>query len=245
MRLHRFYVKEDLVNKTEVAIHSAELVNQVLRVFRLKAGDAVVLFNGTGKDYECKIDDTHSRRIMEDDNVLRLAVTGSKPSRFMPARRLFLCAAIVKKDTFEWIVEKATELGATDIISIAADRSEKKSLNEERLVKIATEASEQSGRGVTPMVQPIMGLEDAAAFVKRESPSAKLLAFHTEGEAYDRGEIADAKQPLAVFIGPEGGWSPEEIAMFHSQNIPVRSLGSQVLRAETAVVTTLSLAVFG
>jgi 16S rRNA (uracil1498-N3)-methyltransferase len=250
MRLHRFYISEKIGNQTELAIRSAELVNQVRRVFRLKAGDDIVLFDGTGFDYECKIDSSREKSTIVSDSVIRLIVTASRRSRFVPERKIVLCAAIVKKDTFEWIVEKATELGVTDIIPIAAERSEKKSLNEARLRKIAIEASEQSGRGATPMVHGIMGPGEAAEFLKkekeegsREQGELQMVAFHTEGEAFERSDLSKT-DPLAVFIGPEGGWSEDELDLFHKNEISIRCLGPQVLRAETAVIAALSQVVF-
>jgi 16S rRNA (uracil1498-N3)-methyltransferase len=213
----------------------------------LKKGDSIIVFNGTGFDYQCKIDSFGEENKINGDSVIRLLVSSSSRSRFSPKRALFLCTAVVKKDTFEWITEKATELGVTGIIPIAAERSEKKSLNEERLRKIAIEASEQSGRGATPMVYAIMGLGEAAAFLKKENPEIQIVAFHTEGELLARSDLAGfaaEKIPLAVFIGPEGGWSLAEIDMFHKLDIPVRCLGPQVLRTETAVIAALSQMVF-
>jgi 16S rRNA (uracil1498-N3)-methyltransferase len=244
MRLHRFYVSQKIGEQKELTIDSAELVNQVRRVFRLKEGDSIVLFDGSGKDYVCTIDNYSEQSKIEIDSVIRLRVTETVPSRYTPNHKLYLCAAVVKKDTFEWIVEKATELGVTDIIPIMAERSEKKSLNEGRLLKIATEASEQSGRGATPMVHQIMGPADAAAFLKSLEKDIQMIAFHTEGEQFKRGEFELGKAPLGVFIGPEGGWSPSELEMFHGENIPIRCLGPQVLRAETAVIASLSQVVF-
>ena len=253
MRLHRFYVNQEIGDKKEITIDSAELVHQVRRVFRLKPGDSIVVFNGTGFDYECKIDNFGGKNTIVSDSVIRLLVSSASRSRYSPKRELVLCAAIVKKDTFEWITEKATELGATGIIPIAAERSEKKSLNEERLRKIAIEASEQSGRGATPMVYPIMGPGEAANFLIQEqgerskekgAGKIRLVAFHTEGERFQKAEF-DSDSPLAIFIGPEGGWSETEIVMFHKLGIPVRCLGPQILRAETAVVAVLSQVVFG
>lgn len=243
MRLHRFYIQQEIGAQTEIVIRSAELVHQVRRVFRLKKGETIVVFNGTGFDYECKIDGFGEENTLKSDSVLRLLVSSVSRSRYSPKRRLFLCAAIVKKDTFEWIVEKATELGVTDIIPIRAEHSEKKSLNETRLRKIAIEASEQSGRGTTPMVLPIMGQGEAAAFLKKKKLDIQIMAFHTEGELPARSDLV-GKGPLAVFIGPEGGWSPDEIEMFHKLDIPVRCLGAQVLRTETAVIAALSQVVF-
>jgi 16S rRNA (uracil1498-N3)-methyltransferase len=245
MRLHRFYIPQPIGNETEITIHSAELVHQVRRVFRLKEGDSIIFFTGTGFDYECKIAKFGLHTIIS-------TVTSISRSRFQAGRDIILAAAVVKKDTFEWIVEKATELGVSRIIPIMAERSEKKSLNESRLKKIAIEASEQSGRSTVPEILPIASLEDVldpAYFnrLKRTQPEDRThlssVAFHTEGELLNRREYSNDK-PLVVYIGPEGGWSDDEIDMFHKNDIPVRSLGNQILRAETAVIAALSQVVF-
>jgi 16S rRNA (uracil1498-N3)-methyltransferase len=244
MRLHRFYTTENLENKTDITINSPELVHQVRRVFRLRNGDSIILFSGTHFDYECKIDDSNNESTIDSNNIIRLQVIKKERSRYSPQHKVFLCAAVTKKDTFEWIAEKATELGVTDIIPVMAERSEKKSLNESRLQKITVEASEQSGRGTIPMVHPIMGLEDAVEFIKKEKGEIEILVFHTEGRLNLRGETSEGR-PQALFIGPEGGWSDKEIEMFHSHNIKVVCLGPQVLRAETAVIAALSVVLLG
>lgn len=250
MRLHRFYTTEKLEENSVVKIHSAELVHQIRRVFRLGEGDSVILFNGTQFDYLCKIDGFGDGDKISSNNVIRLRVTASERSRSSSQQKIYLCVAVTKKDTFEWIVEKATELGVTDIIPVVSERSEKKSLNETRLKKIAVEASEQSGRGTIPMVHEIMGLGDVEKILEKiqnDSNQLNKIAFHTEGDKFLVNKVIDDKsiQDIVIFIGPEGGWSPEEIDMFHNHNIKVFSLGSQVLRTETAVIATLSLIVFG
>jgi 16S rRNA (uracil1498-N3)-methyltransferase len=231
MRLHRFYTTETIGLQKEITIHSAEMVNQIRRVFRLKSGDSIIIFDGSGSDYECHISDFGKESIT-------LNVNSSSRSRFMPAREITLCAAVVKKDTFEWIVEKATELGVTKIIPVMTERSEKKNLNEARLKKIAIEASEQSGRGNIPTIHPIITLAEAMQRVVDKKITS--VAFHTEGE-----KIQGLPLYSVIFIGPEGGWSPKEIALFHANNIDINCLGNQVLRAETAAIAALSLVMLG
>ncbi len=233
MRLHRFYISEVVGNKTELTINSADLANQIHRVFRLKKGDLIVVFDGSGSDYECSIAD-FSRE------TISLNVISVRRSHYMPIRDVYLYAAVVKKDTFEWIVEKATELGVTHIIPVMAERSEKKSLNEGRLKKIAVEASEQSGRGNVPTILPIRSLKEALD----SKDGFELIAFHTDAPALSRSGL-DKNVSLGLFIGPEGGWSADEVDMFHSHEIQLVSLGNQVLRSETAVVATLSVVMFG
>ena len=252
-------------------IKSVELSNQIRKVFRLKLGDHVVLFDGSGFDYESSVEDY-------GNDFVTVKVLGAKQSRFMAgrdsasgnsssensggsfggAREVILCAGVVKKDTFEWIVEKATELGVSKIIPVMAERSEKKSLNMDRLRKIAVEASEQSGRGDVPEIGDIATLAEAVELCEKvdvTSCDIVKLAFHTDGETYSMAKIRSNTNnklagksettKLAIFIGPEGGWSPDEIEMFHKHNIDIYSLGNQVLRSETAVVAALSLVMFG
>jgi len=124
----------------------------------------------------------------------------------MPTRKTYLFAAVIKKDNFEFIVEKATELGVTDIIPIIADHSEKKALNRERLIKISIEASEQSGRGDVPKIHSITPLKDFRRQIldSRISnlESILMIAFHTDGEFLLRSDLSES-EPVAIFIGPE------------------------------------------
>lgn len=234
MRLHRFYISEPIGTQKEVSVESAELVNQIRKVFRKRVSDEVVLFDGSGTDYNSTISGF-------DENLIKFRISSAGRSRYMPPCKLYLCAAVVKKDNFEYIVEKATELGVTDIIPVMAERSEKKSLNDARLKKIAVEASEQSGRGDVPNIHAINDLRAMVEQFKKDK--VDMLALHTEGENFDRDEILN-DEPLALFVGPEGGWSPNELDMFHKSDVSVQCLGAQVLRAETAVISALSQVVF-
>lgn len=211
-----------------------ELVNQVRKVFRLKTGDSIIIFDGSGSDYECRIADMGKESITLD-------IQNASRSRYMSSRNVYLYAAMVKKDTFEWIAEKATELGVTHIIPVIAERSEKKNINEARLAKIVVEASEQSGRGNVTVILPMVSLKEG---IEMGDSNTKRIAFHTEGAAFTQGRPA-LNEDIAIFIGPEGGWSPDEIDLFHKNDVPVACLGTQVLRAETAVVAALSVMMLG
>ncbi len=232
MRLHRFYISEKIGEKKDLTTNSADFANQVSRVFRLGVGDKVVVFDGSGNDYVCEILEASPRGMF----VLRVCEVG--PSRFIPTRKIYLFQSIIKKDNFEWVVEKATELGVTDIVPMLAERSEKKDLNIDRLRKIAIEASEQCGRGDVPVIATARrGLEECF------STDCQKMALHLEGENFITARPRLAGD-IGVFIGPEGGWSPNELDMFHKNGVTVCSLGKQVLRAETAAIATLSLVVF-
>jgi 16S rRNA (uracil1498-N3)-methyltransferase len=236
VKLHRFYdavrTPENFDKSGFFTVPDPALVNQLKKVFRFHVGDTVIVFNGDGQDHQCVI-----KEFTRDSVVFQKQK--SEPSRFMAPREAWLCASVVKKDNFEWIAEKATELGVSHIVPVLSDRSEKKSLNMERVNKIVVEAAEQSGRGDIPAVHEIFDLEKSIQYIKEKSPDAQIVAFHTEGELV-QDEVLDKSAAIAVFIGPEGGWSEGEVEMFHRLAIPLVSLGKQVLRAETAVVAALT-----
>ena len=260
--MHRFYVAGKISTDNYIGglfeVVDEALTNQLKKVLRFKIGYEITIFNGDGQDHECLI------KGFEKDKVV-LEIKKSGPSRYMPTRDIWLCAAVVKKDNFEWIVEKATELGVSHIIPILSERSEKKSLNMERLGKIIIEASEQSGRGNVPTIHPIIKLEESIDYVREitnsksqvpknnqiprdnnqtgTDPEVSMLAFHTEGDSV-RGATLYKDEPIALFIGPEGGWSEKEVELFHKEKVDVACLGRQVLRAETAAVVALAQFVF-
>ena len=243
MKLQRFWIDGKISADNSLGglfeVADTALLHQLKNVFRFKIGYEITVFDGDGQDHECLI-----REFLKDKIVLELKK--SYPSRFIPDREIWLCASIIKKDNFEWTVEKATELGVSHIIPILSDRSEKKSLNIERLEKIIIEASEQSGRGNIPAVYPIMKLDEAIEYImKLQVSSGKLqvLAFHTEGDPI-QGSTLNKDKSIALFIGPEGGWSEKEVELFHKKNIRVTCLGKQVLRAETAAIASLAQFVF-
>jgi 16S rRNA (uracil1498-N3)-methyltransferase len=228
MKLQRFYVAGKIPSQGVFGVTDKNLVHQLKNVFRLRTGDKVIMFNGDGQDNECLIQG------FQKDKV-ELEIQASRSSRYISTQDIWLCVAIVKKDTFEWIAEKATELGVSHIIPVLSERSEKKSLNMERLEKIVIEASEQSGRGTIPTIHPVVTLAEAVDQVKGLDV---IVAFHTEGEL-SQGDTSDKAKSIALFIGPEGGWSEREVELFHKENVSVKSLGKQVLRAETAAIAAM------
>jgi 16S rRNA (uracil1498-N3)-methyltransferase len=254
MRLHRFFSHDPIVstiesgnqNDTSDLITQKSATAQWKKVFRFGPGDRVVLFDGTGRDFTCEIIEYKSGNGNRDDETI-LKIIEVCENNVKPRCSVSLFATLVKKDTFEWITEKATELGVSDIVPVIAERSEKKNLNKERLEKIAIEASEQSGRATVPEIHPVIGFADAVVdVVKRKRPA---IAFDPSGIKFSEKTFADfgnsdSTGSIAVFIGPEGGWSPGELNAFKKAGIPILSLGPQILRAETAAIAALSRLVF-
>lgn len=225
MKIHRFYIEQDLQKGQAVTIEG-DLAHQIRRVLRLAPGEQTVLFNGDGREYSGAIID------FVDEGV-RVSVNECALSNNIPKKNITLAISIPKKDTFEWILEKGTELGVKGFIPLLSDRSEKKDINTERAKKIIIEASEQSGRADVPTVSEVIKLSDVV-----KNSSGKMIAFHTSGSAFDAKEVGD---DYTLLIGPEGGWSERDLAYFAEQNIPIRCLGPQVLRVETAAIAISSL----
>lgn len=227
MRLHRFFIEQKILESGEVMVSDKDLIHQWQKVFRLKAGDRVILFDGTGFDYVSEI-------VLLDKNRGVLKVIDKKLNENIPKKEIHLFQSIIKKDNFEWILEKGTELGVSYFHPIISERSEKKNINFERAGKIIKEASEQSGRGSLPRISELANLEDVLInnFVS--------IAFHTTGEKFDKNDF-EKEEVVGIFIGPEGGWSERELEIFKEKGVKILSLGMQILRAETATIAVSSL----
>ncbi len=229
MRLHRFFVEQRIAPEGRVVIRAQKLLRQWRNVLRLQAGNEVILFDGFGMDHRCEL------ASLEEKEAVCL-VRESVRSAGTPPQQLFLFAALIKKDRFEWLLEKATELGVAQIRPVIADRSEVKKFNFGRAKEIVREAAEQSGRGTLPALYEPMALQNAFA----EYHFFQNIAFDPHGELFQAKQWRKENK-LGAFIGPEGGWSARELEFFRAQKIPVYSLGSTTLRAETAAVAVTSL----
>jgi 16S rRNA (uracil1498-N3)-methyltransferase len=174
--------------------------------------------------------------------VVEFALVEELPA-FQPSLHTTLLLAVVKFDAFEWALEKATELGVTRIVPLAAARSEKGLLaaapkRVDRWKKILLEASQQSRRVRVPLLEPLAKPEtafaakaDALCILLSETPEAKPL----------RTVLAGQRQKAAVLaIGPEGGWTEAEFVAARDAGFQGASLGKLILRTETAVVASLA-----
>lgn len=231
MRLHRFYVSQPLGE--EVVIEDVSTIKQWLKVFRYTQGVSVILFNGDGNDYTYSIDSLTSKGC---------TLTRRKSSSsYIPIKKITLYLSLIKKDNFELVVQKATELGITSIVPILSERSEKKNVNQERLTKIALEASEQCGRGDIPIISPIVSLPKALETIPNDEIILVLQMNGTPWTDLSLQEKLKNSKATHLFIGPEGGWSNDEENLFIKKDVTLASLGNTVLRAETAAIVVCAL----
>ncbi|MFA6430731.1 MAG: 16S rRNA (uracil(1498)-N(3))-methyltransferase [Candidatus Paceibacterota bacterium] len=225
MRLHRFYISEQLQVGKEIRVEDAELLNQWGKVFRLSAGDKVILFNGEGSDFE-----TTFKILSKKEAVL--VIDKEIENKNTSKTELHIFQSIIKKDNFELIVQKCTEIGTFAFHPVISERSEKKDLNTERLVKISKEASEQSFRTTVPKIFEPLQLEKAL-----ENFDGEPYVLDFDGENIKNINA----NKIGLVIGPEGGWSGKEREYFKTKNIKSVSLGNPVLRAETAAIVGSAL----
>ena len=231
MKIHRFFVEDGLGEKEQISLANPEVLHQMSKVFRFKAGETVILFDGTGCEKVCEI-------TLLTKKVAEFTVKESREGLASPAQKITMYLSVIKKDNFEWVLQKGTELGVVRFVPIISERSEKKDINLERAKKIVVEATEQSGWASVPEIaEPI---SFASLLEKAQGLPEILVAFHPEGAPFQKSLLAD-KKPVGILVGPEGGFSDKEIDLFKSKNIPIYSLGKQTLRAETAGVAIASL----
>ncbi|MBI5153544.1 MAG: RNA methyltransferase [Parcubacteria group bacterium] len=149
-----------------------------------------------------------------------------------------LYCSILKRENFEWVAQKATEIGVGEIVPLVTQHTVKLELKEGRLKKIVQEAAEQSGRSVLPKLQIPMGFEQA---VHEAKLNGTTLFFDVSGKEFDKKMIKDSEK-VNIFIGPEGGWNEGEIEIAQKNKFIFVNLGKLTLRAETAAVVGTYLA---
>jgi 16S rRNA (uracil1498-N3)-methyltransferase len=175
--------------------------------------------------------------ISEDRVEFELGETLAAPSPL----NITLLLAVFKFDRLEWAIEKCTELGALRIVPVIARRTEQHlaaaaAKRVERWRRIAHEASQQSRRLSPPLIDNPMKLKQALAI----EASTKLLLDETEQSVTLRDALADGSEPMALAIGPEGGWTSDEIELFRAGGWQSVTFGSTILRAETAAIASLA-----
>lgn len=231
MRLHNFFIDQKIGEQKTVRITDADLLHQLKNVFRLEKGAEIVFLDNSGFQYRSKVE-----LLSKTEGVFEvLEVTENK---IKPNREIFLYVSMIKKDNFEWILEKGTEIGVTHFVPVISSRSIKMNFNHERGLKILKEASEQSKRAFVPELQEMISLDEALKNI--EENKIQAVAFHVEDGLLKLEDFTPA-QSVAVFIGPEGGWSETEIEQFRKHDVTLLSLGEATLRAETAAIVASTL----
>lgn len=210
------------------------------RVLRLQEGDALTLCNGAGTDYDCEIVSIRAGEVV-------CGVQDTHPSRGEPEQRISLFMALPKGDKMEFIVQKAVELGVFEIRPFLSahcvSRPDKTDKKIARWQKIADEAAKQCGRGLLPRVYPVIPVQQAVL----EAAGADTALFFYENET--KTGLWDALQEgvggtVSMLIGPEGGFAPAEADAAVQAGLRSVSLGTRILRCETAPIAALAAVLY-
>ncbi len=212
------------------------------RVLRLKTGDSVAVCDGSGTDYTCTVSDVAP-------GCVSLVVNASGASQSEPAVRCSVFMAFSKADKFEHVIQKATELGAVKIVAFPSarcvSRPDKVSLGKklERWQKIAASAAGQCGRGVIPQVLAADSYEQALSWAAQSA--LVLFPYENEKALSLRAALSGNDAPsVSIVTGPEGGFTPEEVALAQEKGLRICTLGPRILRCETAPLCALTCVLF-
>lgn len=212
------------------------------KVLRLKAGEHVLVCDGAGNECECTISDVSQDRISLVVNSRQASVSEAKV-------KVSVYMAFSKGDKLEHVIQKATELGAYEIVAFPSSRCvsrpDTKSLAKklERWQKIAASAAEQSGRGRIPQVVVVESYKDALV---RASAADKALLFYENEQAttLKMALSTGSYSSVSLLTGPEGGLEPSEVEQAKACGLSVCTLGKRILRCETAPLCALSAVMY-
>lgn len=241
--MYHFYVEPEAVLENMVRITGAD-VNHIKNVLRMHPGEQIMILDGSGTEYRCEIES------IEDEILARILET--KKTEAELSVRLLLFQGLPKKDKMELIIQKAVELGVSEIIPVLTKRTvvkledkKKEQKKLERWQAIAEAAAKQSGRGIIPKVCDAVKFTEAVKMAG-ELEEALIPYELAEGmdEARERIRGLHGKKTVGIFIGPEGGFEEDEIALAAKAGIHPITLGKRILRTETAGLCILSVIMF-
>lgn len=239
--MHHFFADPSQVAEDTVTITGPD-VNHMKNVLRMKPGEALLVSDGTGNDYQCKIE-----RLEADRAVVRICQAFC--SQMELPSRIWLFQGLPKADKLEFIIQKAVELGAEAVVPVATKNAvvrldEKKAQSKrKRWQSIAESAAKQSKRSRIPSVETVMSLKEAFGFIKEQGFDLCLIPYEqAQGMETMKEALAQVSsgQSIAVFIGPEGGFDESEIKLALEHGVRPVSLGKRILRTETAGLAILS-----
>ena len=243
--MQRFFVEPYQIEEEMHRIHiNGTDVNHIKNVLRMKCGEDVWISDGGNKEYHCQIEE------LREDEVLLHILYAQEPEYELP-NKIYLFQGLPKADKMELIIQKAVELGAYEIVPVATTRADvkldakKEKSKLARWQAISEAAAKQSKRAVIPQVHSVMSFAQALAYA--DMLDVRLIPYEmAEDMAKTRSLIEEIRpgQSIGIFIGPEGGFAPEEIeqAMAHAAQ-PI-TLGKRILRTETASMTVLSILMY-
>ena len=242
----KFFVKTNQIEKDKIRILNED-VNHIKNVLRLNVLDNIEVCNkDTGENYNCEISSVLN-------NCIECKILNKIDINTEGNVKIDVYQGLPKFDKMELIIQKGTELGATNFIPVKFNRcivkldekDEDKKIN--RWQKIAEVASKQSGRDIVPNIQKIVGVKDISDIINKYD--IVLLAYELERTNYIKDELIKIKAlnknyNIAIIIGPEGGIEEKEVDLLKNSGSKVVTLGKRILRTETVCMQMISIIMY-
>lgn len=241
--MHHFFVTPQQISGDKIRIEGGD-VNHMKNVLRMKLHEKAEISDGESRTYLCEVE-------AYEEDVAVLHILEEMEADTEPASKLYLFQGLPKSDKMELIVQKAVELGVYQVIPVAMKRSvvrlddKKAAKKADRWNSIAESAAKQAGRNRIPEVT--MPLSYKESLKMAEELDVILLPYELAGGMEATREVIrqiKSGQSVGIFIGPEGGFEPEEVDAAVSIGAKVITLGRRILRTETAGLATLAVLMF-
>lgn len=243
--MQRFFVEPHQIDEEAHQIHiTGSDVNHISNVLRMKMGEELWISDGSKYEYRCTIES------FEPDEVLLHIVYSQEPEYELPCR-IYLFQGLPKADKMEFIIQKAVELGAYEIIPVETKRcvvkldGRKSAKKTARWQQIAESAAKQSKRMLISNVHEVLTFREALKYA--ESMDVRLIPYELARGMQETKEILAGIEPgqsVGIFIGPEGGFEEKEIEAAIEGGAKPITLGRRILRTETAGLAILSVLMF-
>lgn len=244
--MHHFFVTPEWVDEEQKRIRiSGSDVNHIRNVLRMKVGEEMLISDGAGKDYVCRLAQYHEIEKVEAE-ILDEVFEGTELKS-----KIYLFQGLPKSDKMELIIQKAVELGAYEVIPVATKRAivkldkKKEESKRKRWNEISKSAAKQSRRSIVPEVKPVMSLKEAINYAK--TLDINLIPYENYKDMSETKQVIDKIEngmSIGIFIGPEGGFEEEEVDFAVENKVERISLGKRILRTETAGLMLISVLMF-
>lgn len=228
---------------------TGEQARYLATVLRCRQGERIVVFDGKGNCLEGAVEKAGKKEVFVR-GIRHISIDTES------TLHITLVQSILKGEKMDIVIQKTTELGVKEIFPAVSERSQPRDTKKVgRWRKIAEEASKQSGRSAVPFIhdprplQKIFSGETVSrGFLFYEGEGRKisdaLASYRKDKQSFAVNEAPDASDALFVFIGPEGGFTREEVALGREEGLVISSLGKRILRAETAAISAVTLVQF-
>lgn len=246
--MHRFFIPPQSIIQGKVTFPQ-NTKRQIRQVLRLRSGQQVIVLDNQGFEYVVVLDRVDADRVTG-------RILNQNPVHGEPTINLSLYLCLTQREKYEWVLQKCTELGAMRFVPVISSRSlvrrkQDTERKKERWERIIQEAAEQCGRGRLPVLDGTLSFEEALTHAAR-NPALKVMPYEGESresfyhwlEVNSPSGVDLSLSDICILIGPEGGFTDQEVEQAQQAGFTSVSLGSRILRMETAAVAATALIMY-